>query len=493
MATAYRGVTRATAIGIVYAVYGAATAASPALLTILGPTGPTWPAFVACVAGASIALWVAWRRTPDLPAIARHERDYVASTALWAMAIVDPDRGPHGPRQPPRRSAPDRADRRRPRDGDRLPAVGPADPRRERRPSPCTSSRRPVTVAVAVGVIVGFAQAAPLFQLPLFFNLVLRYGPFGATLATAPFIVALIVAGPIAGSLLARFRPRTLVAGGLAAVGLGNIAAGAVLGQQVSYLAFVLPMAGIGAGFVVATTVRTAIIFASVSRGLPGTAAALNEASLLVGSRIGLTALTAIITERALSLYSSSLGAVAPAARDTAVAAFRDLLVAIGTPGLAHLAGTISPGRPGGLCGVDRGRVSRESPGDGPDRADRAPIVWLALGARDPLTTVWDHLDERNETAGTAAGLSSERPSRLGRRSPSRLARPHDAPGLRRLGVLELGRLGREGRRPPAIPCREGTGRQPVQDDRQQHRPHDRRDQRPRIHAGLREGRRARG
>ena len=407
MATAYRGVTRATAIGIVYAVYGAATAASPALLTIFGPTGPLWPAFLACAAGASIALWVAWRRTPDLPAIARHERAYVASTALWAMAIVILTVG-----------LMDLGNRLAGSLRIALIGVGLAMvigyllwDRRIRAGSGDQSlhvARRPVTVAVAVGVIVGFAQAAPLFQLPLFFNLVLRYGPFGATLATAPFIVALIVAGPIAGSLLARLRPRTLVAGGLAAVGLGNIAAGAVLGQQVSYLAFVLPMAGIGAGFVIATTVRTAIIFASVSRGLPGTAAALNEASLLVGSRIGLTALTAIITERALSLYSNSLGAVAPAARDTAVAAFRDLLVAIGTPGLAHLAGTISAADRAAYVAVDRRRLSRESPGTGLIALIAAPIVWLALGARDPLTTVWDHLDERNETAGTAAGASSE-------------------------------------------------------------------------------------
>ncbi len=60
--------------------------------------------------------------------------------------------------------------------------------------------RRPVTVAIVVGVIIGFAEAAPLFQLPLFFRAVLEYGALGATLATAPFIVALVVAGPIAGS-----------------------------------------------------------------------------------------------------------------------------------------------------------------------------------------------------------------------------------------------------------------------------------------------------
>jgi hypothetical protein len=92
-------------------------------------------------------------------------------------------------------------------------------------------------------------------------------------------------------------------------VGLGNLVVGWVLGKDVAYAALVVPLVLIGAGFVVATTVRTAIIFASVSRGLPGTAAALNEASILVGSRIGLAALTALITQRALDLYGASLPA----------------------------------------------------------------------------------------------------------------------------------------------------------------------------------------
>jgi hypothetical protein len=33
-----------------------------------------------------------------------------------------------------------------------------------------------------------------------------------------------------------------------------------------------------------------------------------------------------------------------------------------------------------------------------------APIVWLALGARDPLATIWDHRDERAETVVISSG-----------------------------------------------------------------------------------------
>ena len=152
-----------------------------------------------------------------------------------------------------------------------------------------------------------------------------------------------------------------------------------------------------------ATTVRTAIIFASVSRGLPGTAAALNEASILVGSRIGLAALTALITQRALDLYAGSLPALDPAARDHAIGAFRDVLVAAGSPVIGQV-----------LAALDRTdlasygaafiEASRESLlVTGVLALLAAPIAWVLLGRRDPLTTVWDHAEERPEAATSSA------------------------------------------------------------------------------------------
>src|SRR6478736_3368999 len=139
VATTYGGVVRATAIGIVYAAYGAGTAAAPVLMTILGPTGPWWPGFLVAMVVAGIAFWRARPRAPNLPAIARDDRSYVVSTAVWAFAIVV------------------------------------------------------ITVGVAVGVIIGFAQAAPLFQLPLFLHVVLGYGVIVASLAIAPFVIALVI------------------------------------------------------------------------------------------------------------------------------------------------------------------------------------------------------------------------------------------------------------------------------------------------------------
>ncbi len=403
VATTYHGIVRATAIGVAYAAYAGGTALAPILLTILGPGGPMWPAFLVGAAAALLALWYAFPRTPSLVAIARDDRSYVVATATWAFGIVIITAGlvDLGSRV----ASPVRI---------LLIVTGLLmvggvvvwDRRHRGEASRHRVLRRPVAVAIAIGLIVSFAQAAPLFQLPVFFYLVLRYGTIGAAVATAPFVIALIVAGPVAGVLLRRFRPRTLVAGGAAAVGLGNLVAATVLGQQVAYIALVLPLVLIGAGFVIATTVRTAIIFASVSRGLPATAAALNEASVLVGSRIGLAALTALITQRAIDLYAGALGGIDPTQRATAIDAFRDVLVAIGMPGFYQIAGALSPADVASYLAAFVEAYRESLFATGLLALLAAPIAWIALGARDPLTTIWDHLDERPTAAAATPGAA---------------------------------------------------------------------------------------
>ena len=84
--------------------------------------------------------------------------------------------------------------------------------------------RRPVAVAIIVGVGLGIAQTAAFLQLPLFFRHVLGYGPVFAVAALAPLILALVAAGPVAGILLQRFAPRRLIGLGAILVGLANLA-----------------------------------------------------------------------------------------------------------------------------------------------------------------------------------------------------------------------------------------------------------------------------
>ena len=157
----------------------------------------------------------------------------------------------------------------------------------------------------------------------------------------------------------------------------------------------------IGAGFVIATTVRTAIIFASVPRGLPATAAALNEASVALGTRTGLVVATLAITTISLDRYGASLAGQDAVTADAALSGFREVLVAIGTPGFASL-----------VEGMDRANLVTYAAAytdavrivlalTGVVTLIAAAVTWFLVGRRDPLTTVWEHRDEREPAAAT--------------------------------------------------------------------------------------------
>ena len=376
VAVTYDGIPRATAIGIAYAAYGAATAAGPILLTLFGPHGPTWPAYIAAAVASVVALAAARSGWRDLPVPARGDRRAIWATATWAFGIVLLASGIIGFRT--------RDDPLRPIlvvAGVVILVLGLVFERLRPHVTDIASrvDRRAVSVALFVGFIVGYAQTVPLIQLPIYFQIALGYGPILAVAATIPFMAALVVAGPVAGILIGRFQPRTIVVWGVAAVGVGNLLAALLLGPRVPYIGFGFAMLLIGAGFVVATTVRTAIIFASVPRGLPATAAALNEVSVSMGVRAALVLVTTFIATRATGAYGDSLAARPPAEVDAALAAFRAFLGAIGTPGFQDLIADDSRRRSGGIwVGLHRGGPDRPAdergrgPGRSGHRRDRA-------------------------------------------------------------------------------------------------------------------------
>jgi MFS family permease len=249
-------------------------------------------------------------------------------------------------------------------------------------------------------VILGIAQTAPMLELPRYFQLVLRYNPALAVVALAPLFGALVVAGPAAGFLLARWSPRRLVGAGAIVVGVGNLLLALVVATASGYVLFIVPCFLIGAGFVVATTVRTAIIFASVPRGLPATAAALNEASISVGNRIGIVIVTAIVAEVALASYSSSVVGLPTAEGQQAIAAFRDVLVAVGTPSFIAASEAVASVDASSYMNAYASGVSAALALSGIVVVIGGAVAWLALGHRDPLATVYEHRDERVVTAG---------------------------------------------------------------------------------------------
>ena len=396
VATSYRGVARATAIGLAYGAYGAAGAAAPILLQLL--PDQSWPAFLAVIAACAVAIWIARPRIPDLARPSTPERPYVVGTAIWAFGIVTLTVGVTwigGSLDNPVRWALIVG-------GLLVLALALAHDRRRTREEadPVRIERRPAAVAVFVGIVIAISQTVPMMELPLYFHLVLGYGPLLAMVAVAPLFVALVVAGPVAGILLARYSPRTLVGAGAVAIGAADLMLWAIATPSAGYLLFVFPCVLVGAGFVVATTVRTAIIFSSVPRGLPATAAALNEASLSVGSRIGIVVVTAVVAETAIATYTASVSSLPAAEAQQAIAAFRDILTAVGTPSFTMVASAVGAVDAQPYVDAYATGVRAAFGLGGVAAVVGGAIAWLALGRRDPLVTVWEHSDEREAAAG---------------------------------------------------------------------------------------------
>ena len=390
-ATSYTGIPRATAIGIAYAAYGAGQGLSPTLVALV--PGTYAPAFVGSIAACALALVVVRGRIPELPRPTAAERPYVYGTALWASGVVLFAAGVlwlgSGLDNPLRIALM--------LGGLALGAAFILWERRRRAAQAETVriERRPVTIALFVGLVIAIAQIVPMSQLPLYFGVGMGYGPIFGILALVPLFAALVVAGPVAGFLLARFRPRILITAGVLAIGLGDLLVAAVIGPTTTYLAFIVPLILIGAGFVVATTVRTAIIFASVPRGLPATAAALNEASIEVGTRAGIVIVTGIVAEVAIAAYAASVAGQPQAQVDGLVATFREVLVALGTPSLQSVARAVQPAELDAYRAAYFAGVQVALLAGGVVGVVGSIVAWLTLGRRDVLLTVYAHRDER--------------------------------------------------------------------------------------------------
>ncbi len=390
-ATAYTGIPRATAIGIAYAAYGLGQGLSPTLIALI--PGTYAPAFIGSIVACALALVVVRGRVPDLEQASRAEKPYVYGTALWASGVVLISAGVlwlGGGLDNPLRIA--------------LVLGGIAlavvfflwERRRQAEHAEAVRiERRPVTIALFVGLVIALAQIVPMSQLPLYFGVGMRYGPVFGMLALVPLFAALVVAGPVAGFLLARFQPRHLIAVGVLAIGLGDILVAAVIGPTTTYFAFIVPLLMVGAGFVIATTVRTAIIFSSVPRGLPATAAALNEASIEVGTRAGIVVITALIAQVAVNNFTSSLAGQPQGEVDSAVAAFRDVLVALGTPAFHAIVGAVQPGELAVYRDAYFAAVQVALLAAGAAAVAGSAVAWITLGRRNPLQTVYEHRDER--------------------------------------------------------------------------------------------------
>ncbi|MFI6939925.1 MFS transporter [Streptomyces sp. NPDC050418] len=149
--------------------------------------------------------------------------------------------------------------------------------------------------AVLADLLTILGLSGLVFFLSQFLQLVQERQPLEAGLAELPAALGAVTAGLIAGHVARRFSVRTVVAGGLAAVG-GALGVLTLLDRGTGYpmLGTVLLVVGVGAGF--AFTVTADVILSSVPKEQAGSASAVSETAYELGAALGIALLGSIVT-----------------------------------------------------------------------------------------------------------------------------------------------------------------------------------------------------
>jgi len=118
---------------------------------------------------------------------------------------------------------------------------------------------------------------------------------------------------------------------------------------------------------------------------------------------------TAMVADVAVSTYSASLNGMSAADAASAVEAFQRIVVTVGSNAFHGQLAGIDPATMASYGVAYATGVATALRVIGIVALGGAVIAWFGLGRRDPLTTVWEHRDERGGTPADG-GLASERP-----------------------------------------------------------------------------------
>ncbi|MEU0370968.1 MFS transporter [Streptomyces sp. NPDC006283] len=149
--------------------------------------------------------------------------------------------------------------------------------------------------AVLADLLTILGLSGLVFFLSQFLQLVQGREPLEAGLAELPAAIGAVATGLVAGKVARRFSVRSVVAGGLAAVGLA-LAVLTLLGSSTGYplLGAALLIVGAGAGF--SFTVTADVILSSVPKEQAGAASAVSETAYELGAALGIALLGSIVT-----------------------------------------------------------------------------------------------------------------------------------------------------------------------------------------------------
>ncbi len=175
------------------------------------------------------------------------------------------------------------------------------------------------SASVGAVTVLSFALFGSLFALTQYLQLVHGYSPLSAGLRALPFAAGMGIASPLSAPASKRAGTRTVIAAGLAMMGVG-LAALSMLQPETPYVmvAGFVALMGAGMGLVMAPASTT--IMGSVPAAKAGTASAVNDTIREVGGALGvavLGSLTAVVYRARLTPALLAHHAPAPVVRLT--------------------------------------------------------------------------------------------------------------------------------------------------------------------------------
>jgi MFS family permease len=148
-------------------------------------------------------------------------------------------------------------------------------------------SRRDVAIAIVAGMMISGIQGAFLFEFWTFNAEVLGFNWFFNSLRVAPYVIGLLLGSVLVLQVLQRLGVRGTLAGGMVLMAAGLLAM-SLMRADTPYILMLVPIFVMGIGFGLATPVRAQVVLSAPPANLIGAAAAVNNATGMLGYALGI-------------------------------------------------------------------------------------------------------------------------------------------------------------------------------------------------------------
>lgn len=166
------------------------------------------------------------------------------------------------------------------------------------------------SVGVLLYLLMGFAAMGAFFQLSTYLQSLQRVSPIQAAITLLPYTLSMFAFAILAGGWVGKFTNRLLIGGGLVLMALGLTALGLWLSPTAGFWVFLIPLILLGGGQSIANVPRMGAVLATAPPELAGAASATNNASMQLGSSLGIAVMGAFFQGFARKAYTGNLTAL---------------------------------------------------------------------------------------------------------------------------------------------------------------------------------------